>query len=161
VLTDILASVQGSGLAAGLRGSTWLYPLVNAGHLVGIALLFGAIAPLDLRLIGLWRRTPLENLSRVLIPVAALGFALALICGALLFVAKATDYAGSTLFQIKMLMVALALANVLASALLWRRRNSRSGDPAPRPVLAQRILGAASLAAWLAVIVLGRLVGYF
>ncbi|MGD9537773.1 MAG: hypothetical protein AB7P52_09020 [Alphaproteobacteria bacterium] len=158
MLADILAGVLGSGLAAGLRGSTWLYPLVNAGHIVGIALLFGAIVPLDLRLIGLWQRLPIESLSRVLIPVAGAGFALALACGALLFITKANDYAASTLFQVKMLVLAFALANALGFAVLQRRRKN---TVAPRPALSQRIMGAASLTAWLAAILLGRLIGYF
>ena len=162
MLADILTGVQGSGVAAGLRGSTWLYPLVNAGHIVGIALLFGAIVPLDLRLIGLWQRLPLESLSRVLIPVAGAGFALALACGALLFIAKANDYAASTLFQAKMLVLAFALVNALAFAVLHRRRKHRADQAVPtRPALSQRIIGATSLAAWLAVILLGRLIGYF
>lgn len=158
MLADLLTAAQGSGLAAGLRGSTWLYPLVNAGHIVGIALLFGAIVPLDLRLIGLWQRLPIESLSRVLIPVAGTGFALALACGALLFITKANDYAASTLFQVKMLVLAVALVNALAFAVLHRRRKDRADHA---PILSQRVIGTASLAAWLAVIVLGRLIGYF
>ena len=154
MLTEILAALQGSALAAALRGSTWLYPLVNAGHIAGIALLFGAIAVLDLRLLGAWRATPLPLLSRIVTPVAASGFALAAVAGSLLFIVKAKDYAGSTLFQAKMVLVALALANVLAFFTLQRRAR-----PAPAALLP--LSGAASLTLWLAVLVLGRLVGYF
>jgi hypothetical protein len=151
VLTGILAALQGSSLAAALRGSTWLYPLVNAGHIAGIALLFGAIAVHDLRLMGAWRRTPLAGLSRILIPVAAAGFAVAAITGSLLFIVKAKEYAGASLFQTKLLLIALALANVLAYHATQRR---------VRPALFP-LFGASSLALWLAVIVVGRLIGYF
>jgi hypothetical protein len=154
VLAEILAALQGSSPAVALRGSTWLYPLVNAGHIAGIALLFGAIAVFDLRLMGAWRRTPLASLSPILIPVAAAGFAVAALTGGLLFIVKAKEYAGASLFQAKLLLIALALANVLAHHATQRR--ARPAPPALFP-----LFGATSLALWLAVIVVGRLIGYF
>ncbi len=159
MIADVLASLQGSAFAASLRGSTGLYPLVNAGHIVGIALLFGAIVPLDLRLIGLWRRMPLDSLGRVLVPTAATGFAIAAMAGALLFIAKATDYAASPVFQVKMIFLAAALANVVGLAIIGRVHRTRADPTTPLP--SQRVLGAVSLVFWLSVIVLGRLIGYF
>ena len=162
MLADALTGLEASALAATLRGSTWLYPLVNAGHIVGIALLFGAIAPLDLRLIGVWSKIPLDDLFRVLIPVAVVGLGLAACAGGLLFISKATAYAASALFQAKMLMLALGIVNALAYQLLRRRqRRAGSGDAGRNSVPLQRLMGAASIVTWLSVIVLGRLVGYF
>ena len=121
MLTGALASlaalrkyVEGSALAAGLRSSKWIYPLVNAGHIAGIALLFGGIAGFDLRLMGAWRRVPLDALAQVLVPVAAAGLVLAALCGSLLFIVKATEYAASSLFQAKMAMLVLGLLNIAA-----------------------------------------------
>ena len=85
-LETLATALQASGLSALLRSSIWLYPLVNTGHVVGIALLFGAIVPLDLRLLGCFRRTPLEHLAGTLVPVAITGLVLALCTGSLLFV---------------------------------------------------------------------------
>src|SRR5262245_14672891 len=107
MLTEILTGLEGSALAGGLRSSKWIYPLVNAGHIAGIALLFGSIAAFDLRLMGAWRRVPLDALSRVLVPVAAAGLALAAACGGLLFIVKATEYAASPLFRAKMIMLVI------------------------------------------------------
>jgi hypothetical protein len=162
VLAEALASLEGSTLAATLRGSTWLYPLVNAGHIVGIALLFGAIAPLDLRLMGAWSGTQLGVLSRVLVPVAATGLGLAALAGSLLFITKASEYVASAFFQAKMLMLALGVANALTFHALGRERGRPGSDRAAlKSVPLQRLLGATSLAIWLCVIMLGRLVGYF
>jgi hypothetical protein len=162
VLADALAALEGSALAATLRGSTWLYPFVNAGHIVGIALLFGAIAPLDLRLIGAWSRISLDVFFRILVPVAVAGLGLAACAGGLLFISKATAYAASALFQTKMLMLALGIANALAYRLLRRRRGrAGSGRVELESIPLQRLMGALSIATWLSVIVLGRLVGYF
>jgi hypothetical protein len=155
VLAEALAAIQGSALAVSLRGSTWLYPLVNTGHIVGIALLFGAIAPLDLRLMGAWRAIPLEALSRILVPMAGTGLLLAVLAGSLLFITKASEYAASTFFQAKMALLALGLANILAYHALRRK------GPAAKSLLLQRLFGATSLTVWLGVILLGRLIGYF
>jgi hypothetical protein len=161
-MLEFLAGLEGSALAAGLRGSKWIYPLVNAGHIAGIALLFGGIAGFDLRLMGAWPRVPLDALARVLVPVAATGLALAALLGSLLFIVKAGEYAASPLFLAKMAMLAVGLGNIAAYRILARRRGwSAAGAAAIAVVPLQRLLGALSLAIWLAVLVLGRLVGYF
>ena len=162
MLMEFLAGLEGSALAAGLRGSKWVYPLVNAGHIAGIALLFGAIAGFDLRLMGAWPRVPLEALAKVLVPVAGTGLGLAAGFGSLLFIVKATEYAASSLFQAKMVMLAIGLANLLAYRLLSRRLGwQATGGAAAGSVPLQRLLGAISLGVWLTVLILGRLVGYF
>lgn len=150
-MSELFAAIEQWPLAAALRGSVWLYPLVNAAHILGIALLFGAIVPLDLRHAGFWPSVSLRGLRRVLLPVAVCGLALAVIAGALLFIAKAGDYAASPWFGAKIAVVALALANAAAFEF------GRHREPGPWPPLA----GLASVALWLAAIVLGRLVGYF
>jgi hypothetical protein len=154
MLAALLADVEASSLAAALRGSTWAYPLVNAAHIAGIALLFGAIAPLDLRLLGLWRRVPLDLLSQILVPVAATGLGLAATAGIPLFITDARDYAASPFFQAKMAVVAAGAANAALHRALLRRRPASDGSLLP-------IAGAVSLTAWLGAITLGRLIGYF
>jgi len=162
MLMEFLAGLEGSALAAGLRSSKWIYPLVNAGHIAGIALLFGSIAAFDLRLMGAWQRVPLDALCRILVPVAAMGLVLAAACGSLLFIVKATAYAASPLFQAKMVMLVIGLTNVLAYHLMSRRRGwATAGAALARPAPLQRLLGAVSFTIWLSVLVLGRLVGYF
>ncbi len=151
----LLAGLEASALAGALRGSTLLYPLVNAGHIVGIALLFGAIAAYDLRLMGAWSSVPRDSLRRVLLPVAGAGLALAATAGTLLFIVKARDYAAAPLFQAKMALLVLGLANLAAFDGFERARGGLV------PSALARLSGAASLTIWLAVILLGRLVGYF
>ena len=154
MFADALAALENLPAIVALRESTLAYPLVNTLHIVGIALLFGAIVPLDLRLAG-WRRdaSAVDALSRLLLPVAIFGFLLAACAGLLLFATDATAYAASPLFQAKIVLIALALANALALRWVdWRRPESSK-----RVALA----GAASVVLWLGAIVLGRLIGYF
>lgn len=157
---ELLAGLEQLPLAAALRGSVWAYPLVNAAHIVGIALLFGAIVPLDLRLLGAFGSVEAAILARVLVPVAMGGLTLAVVAGALLFITDAADYGGSRLFLAKMAVVALAVTNalLLRGVPAWRRARAGTGA-AITPRL--RLAGAASMGLWLAAILLGRLVGYF
>jgi hypothetical protein len=159
MIEEWLAALQALPPVAALRASRWGYALVNACHIAGVALLFGAIVPLDLRLMG-WRRSlPIRTLAGILVPVAAAGLILAIGAGALLFSIRATEYAATTLFQVKMALIACALGNAL---LLRRARQweaaSAVADEWPPPRL--RIAGGLSIALWLAVIVCGRLLAF-
>lgn len=151
-----LAALETLALARALSTSSWLYPLVNAGHILGIALLVGAIVPLDLRLLGLWRRHAVLPLWAVLGSCAAWGLGLAVVCGGLLFITRASDYAASPLFVAKMAVVALGLVNALAL-------RARVGEPvawAGTVPVHVRVAAVVSLSAWLAALLLGRWIGY-
>lgn len=152
-LDAFLGAIESARPIVALKDSYLAYPLVNTLHIVGIGLLFGAIVPLDLRLIG-WRGTtePVERLSRLLLPVAIAGLLIAAPAGLLLFATDARAYAAAPLFQAKMLLIALAIANALALRRFdWRSRHRRS-----RVAFA----GLASISLWLGAIVCGRLLGY-
>lgn len=156
-LLTLLECLEGSALSVGLRGSAWVYPLINALHIVGIALLVGAISILDWRLLR-GRVTPTVSvLAGVLLPAARAGCVLAVLTGSLLFITRPLDYAFNAVFQLKLGILALALLNV---ALL---HGSRSWQVA---VTQNRVDGRVwlacglSLVSWLLVLGLGRLVGY-
>jgi hypothetical protein len=154
MLEGWLAALEAAPAIEWLRLSSWGYAAVNTLHVVGIALLFGAIVPLDLRLAG-WRRgdASLAAVARLLLPVSKVGFVLAALTGLLLFAADARTYAASPLFQAKLVAIAAALLN----AGLLRRVNWS----APR-ASGQRLAaaGAASLMLWLLAIGLGRWIAY-
>ena len=153
-LEGAFAAIEQTPPIVALRESTFAYPLVNALHIIGIALLFGAIVALDLRLIG-WRRAagPADGFAQLLIPVAISGLGLAIPAGLLLFATDARAYAASALFQTKMVLIGLAIGNAL-----WLRASERRG---PRPQRRVALAASASILLWLGAIVLGRLVGYF
>jgi hypothetical protein len=161
MIGDWLAAMEAMAPARALRDSVWIYPLVNAGHILGVALLVGSIVPLDLRLLGAWRSVPLGALWRVLSRTAAVGLALAITCGALLFVARATEYAASDLFISKMAVVAAGAANAIALRMIAPDEFSGVHATVERPPRRVRLAGGVSLAAWLTALTLGRLVGYF
>lgn len=152
-----IAWLDATSLARALRASVWVYPLVNAGHILGIALLVGAITAFDLRLLGWRREITASALARVLLPVARSGFALAVVSGLLLFITRAPDYIHHPVFHLKLGALALALLNIAAL-----RHSSKWADLLESGHSSTRVGVAAvvSLAAWLAVLVAGRLIGY-
>lgn len=159
MLEAVAAAIQATTLSQTLRSSIWLYPLVNAGHVIGIALLFGSIVPLDLRLLGRQADLPLGPFARALIPVAIAGLLLAVSTGLLMFATKPLDYVVEPLFAIKLGLLTLAIVNALA---LHRRAQwglMRSSAPGPVPA-GWKWAALASLMLWLGVILAGRLIGY-
>jgi hypothetical protein len=114
----------------------------------------GGSVPLNLRLLGLWKAESLGPLRSVLSWTAGAGFLLAVACGLLLFSARAAAYAGSPIFLAKMLLLAAAVGGSLVLHLAPAR--SMAGSR-----LLSRLAASLSLACWLAVLALGRLIGYF
>ena len=159
-----LAAIEASGLGQAMRQWLWLYPSVETVHIVGIALLFGSIAVLDLRLIGLGRDIPVKRLARHVLPWTAGSFALIIPSGLLMFVAHASDFISSPVFVLKMCLIlaaglnaALFHAVTFPSVEVWDSEEMRKLPPPP----SARAAGAISLLVWISVIACGRLLAYF
>ena len=101
-------------VAVYLRRSFLVYPFVNATHILGIALLVGAIIPVDLRILGLASGPPLGPTARALARFAATGLALAIVTGFLLFSVQPLEYAANPAFWTKVSLVALGTLNAVA-----------------------------------------------
>jgi len=161
MIEQALVSVENLPVVSALRNSKYMYPLVNAGHILGVSLLVGSIVPLDLRLIGVWRSYPVMVFVDVLRITAAIGLVLAIVCGVLLFATAAADYARSPLFQAKIALVLLGVLNAWALGRVIKRQDIR-GLPMESPMPGTlRVGGLLSLVVWVSVLVLGRLLGYF
>ncbi len=162
MIADALAALEALGPVAALRGSVWVYPLVNVGHVLGIALLVGAIVPLDLRLLGFFKGVSAAALWPVLTRCAGVGLGLALVTGVMLFATRAAEYAASGLFIAKLIIVAVGALNVIAVHYAESKQHSAMRQGADSPMQGYVRFGAGvSLAAWPAALVFGRLVGYF
>jgi hypothetical protein len=148
----VLDALVASAPAQWLRFSRWGYAAVNTTHVFGIALLVGAILPLDLRLLGFWRSVALEPLAQILVPVAATGLLLAGTTGAFLFITRADEYAALDLFLVKVALIATGVIHAL-SLHLWSGLGTASRAR-------RRAAGAASLAIWVAALVCGRLLAF-
>jgi hypothetical protein len=153
-LEALLAGLEGTAVAQTLRSSRWLYAATNAAHIFGIALLVGAILPLNLRLLGLWPDVPRAKLVRVLVPVAATGLALAIAAGGLLFAVRAREYAGIGFLQLKLVLVA---TGALAALALHHAHGFLLETAPDRRLTGHALL---SLVCWPAALVCGRLIAF-
>ena len=156
-LQALFEGLEGSWLSVGLRASEWVYPMVNTLHIVGIALLVGAVLILDWRLLRQRAWPEVSVLAAVLLPTARGGFVLVVCAGLLLFIARPLDYAFNTLFLAKLGFIALALLNVV---FLHRSESWRIALDDNRPDGRVRLACGVSMVCWLLVLGLGRLVGY-
>ena len=142
--------LEASALGVLARSEGWTYAIANTLHILGVAMLFGAILAYDLRVLGAVRALPLSAVAALLLPIARLGFGIAALSGVLLLAADASHVALNPAFQVKAVLISLALLNVLAFHVLARHDGGG--------VL--RASAAASLALWPAVIACGRLIAY-
>ena len=159
-----LGALEASGLGQAMRQWLWLYPSVEVVHIVGIGLLFGSIAVLDLRLLGFSRSISVRRLASHVLPWTAGSFLLIIPSGLLMFTAHATEFVQSEVFVLKMLLILAAGLNAalfhtiaFRTADVWDSEAMRRLAPPP----SVRAAGAISLLLWISVIACGRLLAYF
>ena len=160
--TDVPALIQAindSGVAEWMRHSLKAMPIVEAAHVLAIATVFGTILVVDLRLLafaGMQRNYRL--LSREMLPKTWMAFVAAVITGLVMFAPNAITYYGNTAFRLKMLALVLAGLNMAAFHLLTERSSGWDGN-AKAPA-SGRVAAVLSILLWLAIIFLGRWIGF-
>ena len=129
----------------------WAYPLLEVVHILGIALLFGSLVLLELRVWGLAADLPLRSLARLALRVTLLGFALAATSGSLMLASQWSELQGNRALITKMVLLALAGMNAIAF-------HARGGlDKAD---CIARLQTALSLGLWVLVVACGRFIAY-
>jgi len=152
-----LASTSGS---IALHESLYMYPLVESVHVWTLALFFGMVAVLDLRLMGVaLREIPVSQLSERLLPWTLAGFVVMIVTGGLLFYAIPVRTYQSVWFRGKMLLMLAAGVNVLLFHTGVHRRLAEWDLSRVMPRKAW-IAGLASLVLWSGIIVSGRFIAY-
>ncbi|MFM9880864.1 MAG: hypothetical protein ACKVOO_10700 [Burkholderiaceae bacterium] len=129
----------------------WLYPMLEAAHLVGIALLLGNLVLLELRVFGMGAALPVPDLARLTLGLAVAGFSLAGVTGLLMFAAQANELLANRAFVLKMALIMLLGCN---AALFHSRDSLQKLDTTAR------VLMVSSTLKWLAVLTCGRWIAY-
>lgn len=129
----------------------YAYPLLEALHIVGIALLLGSLVMFELRVWGFGAALPVPALSRLALPITLAGFALAAATGLLMFASQPGDLIANRVFVAKMALVMLAGLNAASF-------HARGG--AARLDRTARLQTLVSVGLWLAVIFCGRWIAY-
>jgi hypothetical protein len=141
-----------------INGSGWIFPASEKLHFLGLIMLFGSLLIMDMRILGFARSLPIKPLMGFT-PFTIIGFAINLVTGIIFLFADPVRYFPNLSWQLKMLCLAGAAANVLYFKFVIYPVIERDGDAACARLDA-RIVAAASLSLWALVIIFGRLIPY-
>jgi hypothetical protein len=155
---SMVAYIHTTALSHWVVETRWAWPISEALHFMGLALLIGIISPLDLRLMGFMKSVPISAL-RSLVPWAVLGFAINLVTGLLFFVGSPEQYVGNTVWWFKVFFLVVAGANMAAFEMTQRSRGLAIG-PGENTPAAFKAIGAVSLVSWFMVMYWGRMLPF-
>lgn len=159
-IQPVLQAIQDTALADFIRENGAAFPTLESIHVIGIAVVYGTIAVVDLRLIGVasHRRSALR-LIKDLLPFTWAAFVVCIITGLLMFSSNSTTYGHNTAFLAKMGLLMLAGLNMGIFHLTVFRRIAEWDTALPPPTQA-RVAGVSSLLIWAGVVFLGRWIAF-
>jgi hypothetical protein len=145
-------AIEASALGQTIRESTWLFPAIEATHLLALALLGGSVLIISLAVLGVGLKSaPAEIYMSARRYMNGAVIAL-LVTGILLGISEPVKLYGRQAFWVKMISLALAL---LITYFAFNPLIRRGGHG-----LVIRGVTGLTLAAWLMVAMAGRWIGF-
>jgi uncharacterized membrane protein YhdT len=139
-----------------IRNSVWLFPAIEAFHLLGFGLTAGAMLVVNLRLLGAGlTKQPVAQLAAGAEPWLILGVSMMVVSGVPLFLAESIKCLYSFPFWVKM----ICLLSVLLFTFTAYRRVTRTKSASDRTSTA-RSAAVISLVLWAGVAWGGRWIGF-
>jgi hypothetical protein len=127
-------------------------PVIESIHLVGLTILVGTIAIVDLRLLGLGlRHVQVSAVAAAMAPWTTAGFVVVFVTGPLLLGFDVARYLKNPAFLLKMMLLAVALAIHFTLHRSVIRRDAGNG----------RLAAVVSLVLWSSVVLAGRAIADF
>lgn len=146
---------EATGLGTFIRNSIWLFPVIEAVHLLGLCLLGGAVLIVDLRLLGAGLTNQrIADLAGYARPFLIAAIVILLSTGVLLFFSEAVKLYYNPSWWVKI----TALPIALLMTFLVRDRLAR--DQKLETSLRSRVLGITSIVLWFTVAAAGRWIGF-
>jgi len=159
-LLDWFQWLQETPFSTAIRTSSYLYPLLEGTHVLGLAFSVGTILWFDLRLLGVtMRRDRVSEVFTQLRPWMSAGFLVMIVTGSLLFMSRPADAYVSTYFRIKFGLLILGALNVIIFHATLDRQRER-WDTAEIPPFRARLAGLLSLILWFSIVAAGRIMAY-
>jgi hypothetical protein len=135
---------------------SWVFPVLQSVHIIGLVLLVGTISLVDFRLLGIaLRNHSAEDLASRLSRWTLGALLTVLITGPLLFGSDLSRYLKNPAFILKMVLLAVALA-----AHFTIHRSMLSGNIRMKPST-QKLVAILSLILWSSVVLAGRAIADF
>jgi hypothetical protein len=158
---EVTAPVAPFGLTAAavgmfVTGRTWVWPSSEALHFIGLWLLFGVVALINLRLLGVMKAIPFAAVHRLL-PWAVLGLGINLITGMLFVLGAPGQYMENIAFFWKMALLLIAAADVLYLTVFDGPWEIHAGQDA---ATFDKAVAATAILAWIGVMYCGRMLPF-
>jgi hypothetical protein len=155
-LLDFFQWCEQSAIGEHIRRSAWLFPLIEAIHLLGLGVIGGAVLVVDLRLLRLGlRRQSVAQLARDVQPWLIGSLILMIATGTLLFLSEAIKCYYHPAFWFKMASLFLAILFTFTVQRKVTLADERPGRPFWRGVVA-----VISVLLWSGVGIGGRWIGF-
>lgn len=154
-----LERIGESWLGVAMRDGLWLYPLVEVVHIIGFAVLIGAVTLFDLRVLGLSKGIPVAALAGHLLTWAVASLVLIVPAGLLMFASAPGAFANNPVFILKLCLIAAAGCNAALFHLGIYRSVNQWNTETVAPGLA-RFQALLSIGLWFCVVLCGRLLAY-
>lgn len=147
---------ENSAVGDAIRSSSWFFPVIEAVHLLGLALIGGAVLAVDLRLLGFTlRRQSVAQVARDAQPWLIGSLIIMIATGSLLFMSEALKCYYHAAFWVKMSSLFLAILFTFTI----QRKVILSDEKQLNPVWAKTV-AVVSLALWSGVGIGGRWIGF-
>src|SRR5215831_1491676 len=112
-IAQALSTLESSGAAERIRESLYLFPLIESVHVIGLTMVFGTIAIVDLRLLGIASsKLSFRRVASDVLRWTWAAFALTVVTGSFMFITNAAVYYHNPFFRAKMLLLVLAGINM-------------------------------------------------
>ena len=158
-LIEFLNSLEQSAVSLWIAESTWAFPALEVVHIFAISMVFGTIAIIDLRLLGLAStRRPYSELARELLPWTWGAFFTAAACGTILIMSRPIGYFENADFRLKFLCMGLAFLNMLVFQFITSK--TVTDWDCTTPPLAAKVAGGISIILWIGVVYFARMTGF-
>ena len=152
--------LNNSAVTEWLNGWVWGFPSAEIFHIFMTGGFFGALAALDLRLLGVYPRLPVSQLLAFVFPLLRWLFAGVLVSGALLFLFMPLEYSHNPAFLTKLALIVVGGLNALFMHQVLMREMAGWNVSGSTPA-AVKVSALLSLAVWMGCLACGRLIAYF
>jgi vacuolar-type H+-ATPase subunit I/STV1 len=160
-LSQLSAWLEKTALSQAIQFHDWIVPAVQSIHILAIAMVIGSALMINLRLVGLYApdRPPGEVIDRF-IPAIWWSLIALLLTGIVMIVAEPPRSLKNPVFQLKMVLLAAALAVTAICHVVFGRNRSVDEPARGRRAGAAALAGFSTLL-WVGVVFAGRWIAYY
>ena len=141
-----------------ITGNNWAWPAMEAAHFLGLALIFGTVLLVSLRILGFAKDKLSYSAVHRLLPLGALGLIVNIVTGMFFFIGDSGRYVAMDGFPPKIIFLMIGGFAMLYFTSFDGPWKLKAGDDAS---LVSKAMAAAVIGSWGCVIVFGRLLPYY